>query len=53
MENRTGKQCRERYFNHLQPNIKKGNWSDEEDNIIIQLIFHLKIIRLSAYTLHT
>lgn len=37
MENRTGKQCRERYFNHLQPNIKKGNWSDEEDNIIIQL----------------
>jgi hypothetical protein len=37
MESRTGKQCRERYFNHLQPNIKKGNWSDEEDQIIVSM----------------
>lgn len=37
MESRTGKQCRERYFNHLQPNIKKGNWSDEEDQIIVNM----------------
>ena len=37
MESRTGKQCRERYFNHLQPNIKKGNWSEEEDQIITDM----------------
>lgn len=24
MNGRSGKQCRERYHNHLQPNIKKG-----------------------------
>lgn len=27
---RMGKQCRERWHNHLDPNIKKGPWSDEE-----------------------
>lgn len=31
---RSGKQCRERYHNHLQGGIKKGAWSDEEDRII-------------------
>lgn len=27
---RMGKQCRERWHNHLDPNIKKGPWSDDE-----------------------
>ena len=31
---RIGKQCRERYFNHLDPSILKGKWSDEEDAIL-------------------
>jgi hypothetical protein len=31
---RIGKQCRERWFNHLDPNIKKGGWSPEEDRIL-------------------
>lgn len=35
--NRTGKQCRERYHNHLKPEIKKGNWTKEEDALIIEL----------------
>lgn len=35
IEGRTAKQCRERYHNHLDPNIKKGNWSFEEDKIIV------------------
>mmetsp|Transcript_24526 Transcript_24526/g.33615 ORF Transcript_24526/g.33615 Transcript_24526/m.33615 type:complete len:325 (-) Transcript_24526:352-1326(-) len=34
---RTGKQCRERYNNHLRPEIKKGNWTKEEDKIILEL----------------
>lgn len=36
MGDRTGKQCRERYMNHLQGGIKKGEWSPEEDRIIIE-----------------
>lgn len=32
---RLGKQCRERWYNHLNPDIKKGNWSKEEDAIIM------------------
>ena len=37
MSTRTGKQCRERYFNHLQPNVKKGGWTKEEDMLILDL----------------
>lgn len=36
MGDRTGKQCRERYMNHLQGGIKKGDWTPEEDRIIIE-----------------
>jgi len=32
---RTGKQCRERWHNHLNPEIKKDAWGAEEDNILI------------------
>jgi len=32
---RTGKQCRERFYNHLENNIKKGEWTEEEDRLII------------------
>jgi len=35
LEGRTGKQCRERWHNHLNPNIKKDAWLIEEDLIII------------------
>lgn len=34
---RTGKQCRERFHNHLNIGIKKGDWTEEEDRIIIIL----------------
>ena len=34
---RTGKQCRERWQNHLRPNIKKGDWSEEEERMIQDL----------------
>jgi hypothetical protein len=34
---RTGKQCRERYVNHLNPRLKVSDWSPLED----AMIFHL------------
>ena len=33
---RTGKQCRERWHNILDPSISKAPWSEEEDRIILQ-----------------
>jgi hypothetical protein len=33
---RCGKQCRERWVNILNPEVKKGNWSDHEQEIIFQ-----------------
>ncbi|KAK1396659.1 Transcription factor like [Heracleum sosnowskyi] len=33
---RAGKQCRERWHNHLRPDIKKDNWSEEEENLLIE-----------------
>lgn len=29
---RTGKQCRERWYNHLDPSVKKGDWTAEVRN---------------------
>ena len=34
---RIGKQCRERWHNHLDPSIKKEKWSKEEDRIILEM----------------
>ena len=36
MTPRTGKQCRERWVNHLNSNVKKGDWTEEEDRTLIQ-----------------
>lgn len=33
---RVGKQCRERWHNHLNPDIRKDAWSVEEDNTILR-----------------
>ncbi|KAF5177197.1 Myb family transcription factor [Thalictrum thalictroides] len=33
---RIGKQCRERWYNHLCPDIKKQAWSEEEDKALIE-----------------
>ncbi|XP_054780935.1 transcription factor MYB3-like [Prosopis cineraria] len=35
--NRCGKSCRLRWMNYLRPNIKRGNISDEEEDLIIRL----------------
>jgi hypothetical protein len=36
LNGRLGKQCRERYYNHLDPKINKGEWSPEEDQTILE-----------------
>lgn len=35
MVSRCGKQCRERWVNHLNPNINKNHWTEKEDQTII------------------
>ncbi|KAG5244077.1 transcription factor MYB [Salix suchowensis] len=35
--NRCGKSCRLRWMNHLRPNIKRGNISDQEEDLIVRL----------------
>ena len=34
LKGRIGKQCRERWHNHLNPNVNKTAWSEEEDRLI-------------------
>uniref|UniRef100_A0A3Q3DET7 V-myb avian myeloblastosis viral oncogene homolog-like 1 n=1 Tax=Hippocampus comes TaxID=109280 RepID=A0A3Q3DET7_HIPCM len=36
MRSRNGKQCRERWLNHLNPKVIKSRWTPEEDRIICQ-----------------
>lgn len=36
LNGRIGKQCRERWHNHLNPDIKKTPWTDEEDRTILR-----------------
>lgn len=38
MPGRIAKQCRERWCNHLNPNIKTTSWTPEEDQIIFKSI---------------
>ncbi|KAM9718764.1 uncharacterized protein ACNS7B_019858 [Menidia menidia] len=36
LHTRNGKQCRERWHNHLNPSVKKSSWTLEEDRIVCQ-----------------
>jgi hypothetical protein len=37
LKGRTGKQCRERFKNHLDPRLSKTSWTEEEDRKLIAL----------------
>uniref|UniRef100_A0A7S2PJ93 Uncharacterized protein n=1 Tax=Leptocylindrus danicus TaxID=163516 RepID=A0A7S2PJ93_9STRA len=39
LQGRIGKQCRERWYNHLNPSIKKGNWTVQEDEVLFRSQF--------------
>ncbi|KAF5182263.1 Transcription factor [Thalictrum thalictroides] len=36
LEGRAGKQCRERWHNHLRPDIKKDTWTEEEEKMLVE-----------------
>lgn len=38
---RRGKQCRERWNNYLDPEINRGEWTDEEDYKLLQIVYDL------------
>jgi hypothetical protein len=38
---RSGKQCRERWYNNLNPNLVKGNWTPKEDYLIFKLYMEI------------
>lgn len=41
MGNRKIRQCRERWQNYLNPNLKIGNWTNEEDELILKKRYEL------------
>ncbi|KAL4436430.1 hypothetical protein ABPG74_002996 [Tetrahymena malaccensis] len=38
---RRGKQCRERWNNYLDPDMNRGNWSDEEDYKLLSIALEI------------
>lgn len=38
MQGRSGKQCRERWHNHLSPEVSKSKWSEYEDRAIVEAV---------------
>jgi hypothetical protein len=36
MRNRNSKQCRERWLNHLNPHIRKGEWTATEEEVFLE-----------------
>ena len=38
---RNGKQCRERWYNHLDPAVNKGEWTLEVSLMIVQRSYHV------------
>jgi myb proto-oncogene protein len=41
---RTGKQCRERWYNHLDPAVAKGDWTKEVNLYHPNLCFFLNYV---------
>ncbi|TKY48805.1 Myb-related protein Myb4 [Spatholobus suberectus] len=52
---RCGKSCRLRWLNYLRPNIKRGNYTEQEEEIIIRLHEKLgnKYVHISREIAHS
>jgi hypothetical protein len=44
LNGRSGKQCRERWHNQLDPSISKEEWSVEEERILLQVSHTLPVV---------
>ncbi len=44
LQGRLGKQCRERWYNHLSPDINKAAWTLEEDRTIVEVMLRVVIM---------
>jgi hypothetical protein len=44
LKGRLGKQCRERWYNHLSPDINKAPWTLEEDTIIVEVNWNKSLL---------
>ncbi|OHT06298.1 hypothetical protein TRFO_25626 [Tritrichomonas foetus] len=38
LKGRTARQCRERWFKYLSPNVSKDNWQPSEDKILLDIV---------------
>lgn len=36
LKGRTGKQCRERWLNHIQPGLVRKPWTEEEEMLLVE-----------------
>lgn len=52
LRDRSSKQCRERYCNQLSPNIKRGPWSEEEEQILAKYQKQLGNLSLLTCAVH-
>lgn len=50
IDGRTGKQCRERWHNHLDPHINKDAWTSEEEKIMAEA--HKTLGKQNSYRLN-
>lgn len=41
LNGRSGKQCRERWHNQLDPTISKQEWTVEEEKILVKVVYLL------------
>ena len=42
LNGRTGKQCRERWHNQLDPQINKHTWTEEEESVLLEVFLKRK-----------
>jgi hypothetical protein len=49
LNGRTGKQCRERWHNQLDPNINKNEWTEEEEQRLLDVSLSSSILASSHY----
>jgi hypothetical protein len=47
LPHRNEKQCRERYVNQLNPDMRKGSWTLQEDSTIVEMYTEIGSVRLA------